>query len=185
MCTQSIYSELWDDFVFHFSPKVDEQLYYRISEEEKQKIIENDPKVKMHIDLQNKKDKLEMATEQLGELLRHYNRLKASKPNWPSLSLFLSLLYFSSKNMRKKTSRKRKEKEKRKEKKRKEKKKRIKKDFPFVPFLIYLVILVILDPCAIASWSHKERENKKKKETRKKKKRKRKNQNDLHNKLTP
>ena len=75
----TIYSELWDDFSFHFPPKIDEHLYYRISEEEKKKIIQNDPKVKKHLELLHKRDKLELANDQLTEILRAYNKLRASK----------------------------------------------------------------------------------------------------------
>lgn len=75
----TLYSELWDDFAFHFPPRIDEHLYYKISADEKKKIISNDPKVQRHLELLTKRDKLEVANEQLTELLRVYNNMKSNK----------------------------------------------------------------------------------------------------------
>jgi len=77
LVTMSLYSELWDDFSFHFAPKIDQHLYYGLSDADKKRIIRNDPKVSRHLELLQKRDKLEAANDQLTELLRNYYAAKA------------------------------------------------------------------------------------------------------------
>jgi len=77
-CTQTLYAELWDDFAFHFPPKVDDHLYYRLSLEEKKKMIQNDPKTHRHLELQRKRDALELVDRQFSEIVKEFDSLQNS-----------------------------------------------------------------------------------------------------------
>jgi len=67
--------ELLNEFMFHFPREVDNKLYYDLTREEVNKFACENPTIRRHIELQHRKDALELVMDKLVYLVRRQNEL--------------------------------------------------------------------------------------------------------------
>lgn len=73
--------ELLNEFMFQFPREVDNKLYYDLTREEINKFACENPTIRRHIELQKRKDALELVMDKLVYLVRRQNELIRRKDN--------------------------------------------------------------------------------------------------------
>ncbi|KAJ9479382.1 Dynamin-like GTPase MGM1, mitochondrial [Pseudozyma hubeiensis] len=71
--------ELLSEFFYQFPREIDAKLVYDLDKTELAKFARENPGVKKHLDLQERKEKLEMVMDKLGDLVKLYNEKNGEK----------------------------------------------------------------------------------------------------------
>ena len=73
--------ELLSDFYYNFPRKLDEEFFGNLSKEQMESFAKEDPKIKKHIELQERKDLLEDAMRKIEGILAFQRQKIEDRPN--------------------------------------------------------------------------------------------------------